>query len=179
MAYTPSPFDDEEPLLEELGINFTHIRKKTVTVLSPVGGVDPALMEDADMAGPFMFGLALGFFLMFSGKLHFSYIYSIGGFGSFGLYLLLNLMDKKGIDLYRTISILGYSLLPMVLLAGFLILFPMDGLFGFIISGVIIAWCTHSAGMMFVATLDLRDQSLLVMYPCCLLYVCFALITIF
>ncbi len=30
-------FDDERPLLEELGINFDHIRQKTLAVLNPVG----------------------------------------------------------------------------------------------------------------------------------------------
>lgn len=29
-------FEDEPPLLEELGINFDHIRQKTIAVLNPV-----------------------------------------------------------------------------------------------------------------------------------------------
>jgi hypothetical protein len=87
-------------------------------------------MEDADMAGPFFFCLGLGFFLMLSGKIHFDYIYSFGGFGCLGLYALLNLMDRNGIDLYRTASVLGYSLLPMVLLAGIAAILPLNGVAG-------------------------------------------------
>ncbi|VDD92932.1 unnamed protein product, partial [Enterobius vermicularis] len=34
-------FEDEPPLLEELGINFSHIKEKTLAVLNPVGTVAP------------------------------------------------------------------------------------------------------------------------------------------
>ena len=73
---------------------------------------------------------------MFSGKIHFDYIYSFGGVGSVAIFSLLNLMDRQGgIDLYRTISILGYSLLPMVLLAAFSVFYPLSGdIIGFFFS---------------------------------------------
>ena len=35
------------------------------------------------------------------------------------MYLILNLMAETGIDVLRTASVLGYSLLPMVLLSIF------------------------------------------------------------
>jgi protein YIPF5/7 len=126
--------DDEEPLLDELGINFEHIKEKTLIVLNPRAKIDPDLMENADMAGPFLFCISLGFFLMLSGKNHFDYIYSFGGIGCVGMYGLLNLMDQNGIDLYRTVSILGYSLLPMMLLACSSVFFPLNGTFGFVFS---------------------------------------------
>ena len=37
--------------------------------------------------------------------------------GSVSIYTLLNLMSQKGIDAYRTASVLGYCLLPMVAVA--------------------------------------------------------------
>lgn len=49
-----------------------------------------------------------------SGKPNFGYIYGVGLFGSMSIYALLNLMSEKGIDAYRTASVLGYCLLPMV-----------------------------------------------------------------
>lgn len=52
-----------------------------------------------------------------AGKLYFGYIYGLGAVGSVSMYLLLNVMSDTGIDMYRTISILGYCLLPMVFLA--------------------------------------------------------------
>ena len=49
-----------------------------------------------------------------SGKPNFGYIYGVGLFGTASIYTLLNLMSPHGIDAYRTASVLGYCLLPMV-----------------------------------------------------------------
>tara|TARA_R110002050_G_scaffold167007_1_gene297579 strand:+ start:3510 stop:4247 length:738 start_codon:yes stop_codon:yes gene_type:complete len=124
-------FEDEEPLLDELGINFSHIKSKTVAVLNPFAKVDPLLMVDADMAGPLIFCLALGVFYMMSGKLHFDYIYGLGGLGCTALFGLLNLMSERGINLYNTISVFGYALLPMTILAGVAVVYPLNGLTGY------------------------------------------------
>lgn len=52
-----------------------------------------------------------------SGKPQFSYIYGVALLGSASIYCLLNLMSEGGIDAYRTASVLGYCLLPLVLLS--------------------------------------------------------------
>ena len=49
-----------------------------------------------------------------SGKPQFGYIYGLALLGSISIYTLLNLMSPKRIDAYRTASVLGYCLLPMV-----------------------------------------------------------------
>lgn len=38
---------------------------------------------------------------------------------------ILNLMSENGIDGYRTASVLGYALLPMVVLSSFSIIFHL------------------------------------------------------
>ncbi len=45
----------------ELGINPSHILAKSLTVLNPLARVDAHIMDDADLAGPFVFcfGFAL------------------------------------------------------------------------------------------------------------------------
>ncbi len=51
-----------DPLIwAELGINPSHILAKSLTVLNPLSRVDPHVMDDADLAGPFVFcfGFAL------------------------------------------------------------------------------------------------------------------------
>lgn len=53
-------FEDEPPLLEELGINFDHISKKTLAVLNPFTNSDPSIVNETDLAGPLVFCLALG-----------------------------------------------------------------------------------------------------------------------
>lgn len=54
-------FADEPPLLEELGINFDHIKRKTISVLNPFKPVDMEIATDCDLAGPIVFALLLGF----------------------------------------------------------------------------------------------------------------------
>lgn len=59
-----SDFSEEPPLLEELGLNFGHIKKKTISVLNPfTRTLDPELIDDCDLAGPLVFGGLLGFAL--------------------------------------------------------------------------------------------------------------------
>lgn len=116
---------------------------------------------------------------MQSGKPQFSYIYGVGLLGTTAIYLLLNLMSETGIDAYRTASVLGYCLLPMVGLGGIGMGVGIDRPLGYLLSTISIAWCTHSASAIFVAVLRMDRQRLLVAYPIGLLYGCFALLSIF
>jgi hypothetical protein len=50
---------------------------------------------------------------------------------------------------------------------------------GLILTLVAILWCTHTATRFFEVVLSMREQRYLIAYPVLLLYVCFALITIF
>lgn len=60
-----STFDNEPPLLEELGINFSHIMGKTLAVLVPFRKTGNDLhVNDDDLAGPLIFGVLLGCFLL-------------------------------------------------------------------------------------------------------------------
>ncbi|NXP81470.1 YIPF7 protein, partial [Ramphastos sulfuratus] len=60
-------FDEEPPLLEELGINFEHIWQKTLTVLNPLKPADGTIMNETDLTGPVVFCLALGATLLMVG----------------------------------------------------------------------------------------------------------------
>ncbi|KAJ3517253.1 hypothetical protein NLJ89_g627 [Agrocybe chaxingu] len=162
-AFGTGGFEGEPPLLEELGINFQHIRDKSLTVLNPLRGIDEHIMDDADLAGPVFFCFCFGICLLLSGKSNFNYIYGVGLFGSASIYTLLNLMSEKGIDAYRVGSVLV----------------ALDGMFGYILSTLSILWCTYAASGIFVVVLRMSDQRLLVAYPIGLLYGCFALLTIF
>lgn len=61
-------FEDEPPLLEELGINTRQIWSKTVSIANPFR-VNANLHEDADLSGPFLFVMAFGLFQLLAGKL--------------------------------------------------------------------------------------------------------------
>jgi len=172
-------WEDEPPLLEELGIHPDHILQKTLVVLNPMMNTDSAVAGDSDLAGPIVFALAFGSFIMFSGKLYFNYIYGIGLLGCLAMYALLNLMSLSGVSFVCVVSVLGYCLLPMVGLSGLSVLFSLSGLVGNVLAGAAICWCTLSASKLFVTALELKQQQLLVAYPCSLLYGVFALITMF
>ncbi|KZS98641.1 Yip1-domain-containing protein, partial [Sistotremastrum niveocremeum HHB9708] len=181
-AFGTGGFEGEPPLLEafsELGINFSHIRAKSMTVLNPLQRVDEHIMDDADLAGPLLFCLCFGTFLLFSGKPQFSYIYGVALLGSASIYFLLNLMSEKGIDAYRVASVLGYCLLPMVGVGAVSVMVTLDGALGYILSILSVVWCTYSASGIIVAVLRMSDQRLLVAYPLGLLYGCFALLSVF
>ena len=61
-------YDNELPLLEELGIRFDHIWSKTQAVINPTKKLSNNIMDDADLAGPLFFCLLLGSCLLLAGK---------------------------------------------------------------------------------------------------------------
>ncbi|CAD5232464.1 unnamed protein product [Bursaphelenchus xylophilus] len=173
-------FENEPPLLEELGVNFDHIRQKTFAVLNPVGYASPDVIADQDLAGPLVFCLLLGASLLLNGRVYFGYIYGIGMLGCLGMYALLNLMsEERSISFTCTASVLGYCLLPMSLLAILATVFSFATYFGYAVALAVIAWCALSSAKLFSITLNMEGQKLLVAYPCSLLYAVFALLAIF
>ncbi|RCI16707.1 hypothetical protein L249_2554 [Ophiocordyceps polyrhachis-furcata BCC 54312] len=94
-AFSTEGYEGEPPLWEELGVNFGHIHKKTLAVLNPFRHIDQHLMDDSDLAGPILFFLLFGTFLLFSGKVHFGYIYGLALLGSTSLHMILSLMSPS------------------------------------------------------------------------------------
>jgi len=176
---TPGEFEDEPPLLEELGINPEFIVQKTLTVLNPFRTPDQAAVQDTDFAGPLVFCLGFGGFLLLSGKVHFSYIYGFGVLGCLLVWALLSLMSTQGVTFGTVVTVLGYCLLPMVMLSGVNVVFSLQGYVGVVLTAISILWCSLSASKLFVTALVMDHQQPLVLYPCALLYGVFALITIF
>ena len=172
-------YENEPPLMEELGINFDHIKQKTLAVLNPVVTPDTTIMQDTDLAGPLVFCFIFGGSLLMAGKVHFGYIYGIGVIGCLAMYALLNLMSITGVSVSVIVSVLGYCLLPMCLLSSMGILLSLQGLVGIVLTGVSVCWCSLSASKLFVSALSMDQQQLLVAYPCALVYGVFALIAVF
>lgn len=142
-----------------------------------------------------------------SGKIQFGYVYGISAIGCLGMYCLLNLMSMTGVSFGCVASVLGYCLLPMILLSSFGVLFSLQWVFdfsescsesrplaeippcavfllsrgsvGIVLTAAIIGWCSLSASKIFISALAMDGQQLLVAYPCALLYGVFALISVF
>ena len=77
------------------------------------------------------------------------------------------------------VSVLGYCILPIVLLAALGVLISLQGWLGTAVAIVAVAWCSISASKLFVTAFNMQHQQLLVAYPCSMLYAVFALITVF
>jgi hypothetical protein len=183
-------YENEPPLLEELGINPGHILNKSAAVLTPFSARsrDTHLMDDSDLAGPLVFCLILGMVLLLRGKMHFGAIYGVGTVGCGGMYLLLNLMvpqSHAGVDLSRTVSVLGYGLLPLVLLVCLqtlldtVLLLPVWRSITLGLMFGCVAWSTVAASSLIVAMATMDKQRWLVAYPIALVYACFALLAVF
>ncbi|MCJ1357747.1 MAG: hypothetical protein MMC33_007743 [Icmadophila ericetorum] len=215
-AFGTEGYEGEPPLLEELGVNFGHIRDKTLTVLNPIARIDQHIMDDSDLAGPILFFALFGAFLLLSGKLHFGYIYGLAAVGSFSLHTIFSLMSNPLIDssssvvspgmgmghhmsgmghdsdvngngggmsstltFFKSASVLGYCLLPLVLTSVVGVILPMDTLMGYILTSLAVAWCTYSSSGMFCAVGRMRSMRPLVAYPLMLFYVGFGIMGIF
>ncbi|XP_029316625.1 protein YIPF7-like [Cottoperca gobio] len=175
---TDSP-EEEPTLLEELGINFDHIWQKTLTVLNPLKPADGSIMNETDLTGPILFCVALGVTLMMAGKVHFSYVYGLSAIACIGMYILLSLMSSLAVSYGCVASVLGYCLLPMVALSAVAVFYSLQGVLGTVLAVLGICWCSLSASKIFISTLAMEGQQLLVAYPCALLYGLFALLTVF
>jgi protein YIPF5/7 len=176
-------YTSEPPLLEELGISFTHVSTKLKAVMLLHKPVPLNILQDSDMAGPLVVSAGLAFFLLLQGKLVLGYIYGFGMMGTLALFTLLSLMQKKEvppIDLSRTFSVMGYSLLPIVTLAAFNVLVQIKIMsLGIFLAGLAILWSTIAATRIFEAALVMTEQRYLIAYPVLLFYACFALMAIF
>ncbi|XP_061440223.1 protein YIPF7 isoform X6 [Rhineura floridana] len=175
----PDGFDEEPPLLEELGINFDHIWQKTLTVLNPMKPADGSIMNETDLTGPMVFCLALGATLLLAGKVHFGYVYGMSAIGCIAIHALLNLMSIASVSYGCVASVLGYCLLPMVILSTNAVFFSLQGILGTLLALLITGWCSLSASKIFTSALAMEGQQFLVAYPCALLYGLFALMTVF
>ncbi|KAK6582445.1 hypothetical protein PZA11_004853 [Diplocarpon coronariae] len=201
-AFGTEGYEGEPPLLVELGVNFGHIRGKvadeyqqTLAVLNPLAHIDQHIMDDSDLAGPILFFLLFGTFLLFSGKVHFGYIYGLALLGSCSLHTILSLMSpppesatpstshsshlSSSLTFPRSASVLGYCLLPLVLTSLIGVVLPMDGLLGYVLTSMAVGWCTYSSSGMFCVVGRMRGMRGLVAYPLALFYVGFGIMGIF
>ncbi|XP_057471788.1 uncharacterized protein LOC130760469 [Actinidia eriantha] len=176
-----SSFEDEPPLLEELGINTRQIWSKTVSIINPFR-VDPNLHEDADLSGPFLFLLAFGLFQLLAGKLHFGIILGWVTMAALFLYVVFNMLAGRNgnLDLYRCVSLIGYCMLPMVILSAIALFLPQGGVGILVIAGVFVIWSTRVCTRLLVelASCGVEHRGLIA-YACFLIYTLFSLLVIF
>ncbi|TKY53489.1 YIPF5 protein [Spatholobus suberectus] len=128
---TPSTFyDDEPPLLEELGINTKQIWRKTTLILNPLRVANTNdIRDDADLSGPVLLLMSFGLFQLPAGKIHFGVILGWVTVSALFLYVVFNMLAGRNgtLDLYPCVSLIGYCMLPMVMLSALSLFLPQGG----------------------------------------------------
>lgn len=173
-------FEDEPPLLEELGINTKQIYQKTLSILNPFR-VKADLHEDADLSGPFIFLMAFGLFQLLAGKLHFGIILGWVIMASMFLYVVFNMLAGRNgnLDLYRCVSLIGYCMLPIVILSAISLFLP-GGLVIKVVTGVFVIWSSRVCTRLVVELASCGDEHRgLIAYACFLIYMLFSLLVVF
>lgn len=174
-------FEEEPPLLEELGINTHLIMKKTLNILNPIR-VNSDLHEDADLSGPFFLCMMMGLFQLLAGKLQFGVILGWICMASFFIYVVFNMLAGRdgNLDLYRCLSMVGYSMVPMVVFSALSLVVPHRGIGTFIMAGLTVLWCTRACTNQLVVLAPHADQQRsLVAYACILIYIMFSFLVVF
>ncbi|MCL7024715.1 hypothetical protein MKW94_022436 [Papaver nudicaule] len=174
-------FEDELPLLEELGINTRQIWRKTISILNPFR-VNPDLHEDADLSGPFLFLMAFGLFQLLAGKFHFGILLGWITVASLFLYVVFNMLAGRNgnLDLYRCLSLVGYCMLPMAILSASALFLPQAGVIVMGMAAVSVLWATKVCTGLLVELASCGGEHRgLIAYACGLIFVLFSLLVIF
>lgn len=176
-----SSFEDELPLLDELGINTRQIWRKTLSILNPIR-VNTGLHEDADLSGPFLFIMAFGLFQLLAGKFHFGIILGWVTVAALFIYAVFNMLAGRNgnLDLYRCLSLIGYSLLPVVIFSALSLFLPRGGVLIFAMGTVFVLWSTRVCTLLLVELASSGEEHRgLIAYACWLVYMLFSLLVIF
>ncbi|KAL3597662.1 hypothetical protein D5086_009299 [Populus alba] len=148
-------FDDEEPLLDELGIHPDQIWKKTKSILNPFR-VNPTFHKDSDLSGPIFLYLSFCLFQLLAGKIQFGVILGWIVVSSIFLYIVFNMLAGRhgNLNLHTCTSVIGYCLLPVVILSAVSLFVPQNGPLRFGIAGVFVIWATRACTNLMVAVAD-------------------------
>ncbi|KAL5545874.1 hypothetical protein UlMin_005561 [Ulmus minor] len=174
-------FDDEEPLLDELGIHPDQIWKKTKSILNPFR-VNPAVHMDSDLSGPILLYMSLCLFQLLAGKIQFGVILGWIVVSSIFLYVVFNMLAGRNgnLDLHTCTSVVGYSMLPVVILSAASLFVPQVGVLRFAIAAVFVLWATRVCTGLMVSLADGGDEHRgLIAYAALLIYTLFSLLVIF
>ncbi|KAJ0089214.1 hypothetical protein Patl1_32487 [Pistacia atlantica] len=177
----PASFDDEEPLLDELGIHPDQIWKKTKSILNPFR-VNPTVHKDSDLSGPIFLYLSFGLFQLLAGKLQFGVILGWIVVSSIFLYVVFNMLAGRNgnLDLHTCTSVIGYCMLPVVILAALSLFLPQGGLVRLVVAAVFVLWATRVSTNLMVSLADGGEEHRgLIAYACFLIYTLFSLLVIF
>ncbi|XVF07694.1 hypothetical protein REPUB_Repub06bG0162000 [Reevesia pubescens] len=175
-------FDDEEPLLDELGIHPDQIFHKTKSILNPFR-VNPTAHKDSDLSGPIFLYLSLCLFQLLAGKIQFGVILGWIVVSSIFLYIVFNMLAGRNgnLDLHTCTSVVGYCMLPVVILSAATLFIPQgSSVPRYAMAGVFVMWAARACTNLMVSLADGGEEHRgLIAYACFLIYTLFSLLVIF
>lgn len=175
-------FEDEEPLLDELGIHPDQIWKKTWSILNPFR-INQTVHRDSDLSGPIFLYLALCLFQLLAGKIQFGVILDWVVVSSIFLYIVYNMLAGRNgnLNLHTCTSLVGYFLLPVVILSPVSLFVPQGaGPARFVLAAAFVLWATRACSNLVVSLADGGEEHRgLISYACFLIYTLFSLLVIF
>eukprot|EP01012_Entosiphon_sulcatum_P013819 TRINITY_DN1900_c0_g1_i1.p1 TRINITY_DN1900_c0_g1~~TRINITY_DN1900_c0_g1_i1.p1 ORF type:complete len:347 (-),score=39.05 TRINITY_DN1900_c0_g1_i1:790-1806(-) len=165
--------DDSKPLLEELEIDPMEIVLKIKAILLPYSlqPGDVTKLNEADFWGPFFIVLTYAFLVLWGQLKAVSWVFTLWIAGSFFVYLLLRVMGAET-AYSEVLAVVGYSLIPLVMLCMGLPLLRAFASLAFALKVVHTAWCAYCAKTLLIPP-ALRHKQFLIAYPILLLYVYF------
>ncbi|KAJ0259693.1 Protein YIP [Hirschfeldia incana] len=179
-----SSFEDEEPLLDELGIHPGQIWSKTRSILNPFRINQSVHRDSSDLSGPIFLYLALCIFQLLAGKIQFGVILGWIVVASGFLYAVFNMLAGRSgnLDLHTCTSLVGYCLLPVVVFSAVSLFVPLGvGVVRFVVAGVFVLWSTRACSGLVVSLADGggEENRGLISYACFLIYCLFSLLVVF
>eukprot|EP00730_Choanoeca_flexa_P014300 TRINITY_DN6206_c0_g1_i1.p1 TRINITY_DN6206_c0_g1~~TRINITY_DN6206_c0_g1_i1.p1 ORF type:complete len:284 (+),score=46.93 TRINITY_DN6206_c0_g1_i1:95-853(+) len=163
--------DAQTPLLEELDIDLTDIGYKLRCVLLPLPSTDrKKLKDEPDFWGPLLVVVLYALVSLYGQFQVVSWIITIWMTGSLLLFLLGRVLGGDT-NFSQTLGIVGYSLLPLIIM-GLIVPLAPEGALSTSVKALGVLWATYSAGSL-LATEGLESRKALLFYPILLLYVYF------
>jgi hypothetical protein len=184
-ASTSAPFEDEPPILQELGIDLGAILRKSKSVL--LGRVGADSLKDVDMGGPLLFAVAMAAMHLMYGKMHFGLILGWSVLSCTVFWFIVHQLaglgtqsDKECIDLYNCSACLGYCLLPMVVINAIDFFLPRNSPVAAALFAIASAYSALLAAKLVVKRAPfLQGQVSTIAYPAFLYYLTLSLISLY
>jgi hypothetical protein len=163
--------DSNLSLLEELDINPYEILYKIRCVLLPFKFERSILLSNPDFWGPMAVVVAYALLLIWGQLSVVSWVMTMWLIGSFLIFLLARVLGAE-VTYAQSLGVIGYSLIPLVLGALLLFLFPAAHWFAILLKILVTLWAAFSAGTL-LSKDKFSQKQLMLSYPILLLYIYF------
>jgi hypothetical protein len=166
---------DDEPLLEELGINLNLVWYKAQSILLNRRFY---LHNDSDLSGPVIIACILGCLHLITGNLHFGIILGWSIVTSGILCFVVNMLAEGSyMTVHKALSIIGYCQIPTVIYSALTIVMP-QGMIASICGFVCMTWSSYTCSSIIVYVVPTLHDIQLLMFPCMLIFSAFTLLTV-